>query len=130
MKKEELLSQLKAIEEKERSEAIDAAYLEYKKLEGKFYKEQNYFSYPKKKSDDWWIYIKVCKVEKDDVYFATNNVILAKVKCLCFQTDKYGTITIETKKNIYGQSLGKEITKKEFDEAFLAMSKTISGLAV
>lgn len=130
MKKEELLSQLKFIEEKERRETIDAAYPDYKKLEGKYYKEKNYFSCPKKKSDYWWMYIKVCKVEKDNLYLAINNVVLAKVECLRFQTDNYGTITIETKKNIYGNSLGKEITKKEFDKAFLAMTKTISGLAV
>jgi hypothetical protein len=124
----ELLKQLKAIEEKEFNEIIEANYPEFKKLEGKYFKYKNCYSCPQKKSDYWWLYSKVVTVEKENLYKSGENV-LATCTCWGFQTDKNGMININPIYETYTHSLGVEISKSEFEKAWKATLNELSLLS-
>ena len=127
MRKEQLLKELKAIEEAERQKMISENYEEFKKLEGKCFKFRNNYSCPEKKSDYWWMYKQVIAIPEDGIY-QTSTGVSCHLKCWTFQTDKYGASTINPDDTTYAHSLGEEITKEEFDAAFEKMIKAILNL--
>lgn len=86
-------------------------------LVGRFYKYHNSYSCPEKPSDRWWLYI---RVESVDGYC---------IKCLKFETDKYGKVEIEPRHNLSFR-LGdgyQEITAAEFNKAWRATKKKIAA---
>lgn len=90
------------------------AKTELKKYVGKFFKYQNYYSVPQNKSDYWFLYTSVLKLKG------------RYLEVVRFQTDKYGEISI-SKKSEYGiGTLGDEITKKEYLDAFKSLSAKIA----
>jgi len=129
LSKEELQKQLKAIAKAEEKAMIEEHYPEFKKLEGKCFKNKNNYSCPEKPSDYWWLYTKITEIKPDDVYDTRGNGVACHYKGYSFQTDKDGNIT--TRKEDYGyvHSLGKEIPKKEFDKAFENMISALNELS-
>lgn len=90
-----------------------------KGLEGKAFKYRNCYSCPEKPSDYWWLYIKVTKVTKDHI--ETHE----------FQTDKYGEITINLRKQhyrfLFGADSRIEIKPAEFERAWKAVQTKIGA---
>jgi len=125
--KKQLQAELKQIEEKELNELIEKHYPEFKKLEGKCFKVRNCYSCPKNKSDYWFKYIKILKIEKEDLYQSGEN-IFAHFQGWSFQTDKFGRISVEFEYNNYVNSMSKknEITNEEFKAAWLQLQEKLS----
>lgn len=84
---------------------------------GKFYKTRNNYSVPSKPSDYWWLY--ECVTRMDDGGFLWT---------MAFQTDKNGTISIEPERYAYHMQYGTEITKAEFDRAWMRLKANIIEL--
>lgn len=125
--KEQLQEELRQIEEKEFKKLIEKHYPEFKKLEGKCFKVRNGYSCPETESDYWFLYVKIQKIEKDDLYQSGEN-ILAHFHGWNFQTDKYGRISIEFGYNNYVHSMSEEneITNEEFKAAWLQLQTKLS----
>lgn len=118
--KEQLLEELKVIEEKELNDLIEKHYPEFKKLEGKCFKYKNSYSLPENESDYWFKYIKILKIEKENIN-KRNQEILCTCKTFSFQKDKYGEIKINPNDNDYVHFLIKnniEITNDEFKKEY------------
>jgi hypothetical protein len=88
-----------------------------KQYEGKYFKFRNNFSCPEKPSDYWFIFYRVDEVISPDFCYTT-----------AFQTDKYGVITIERKKQNHLNLLTIEITKKEFNNEYNKMFRKIKAI--
>lgn len=116
--KEELQEQLKAIAKKEEKEIIEKNYPEFKKYEGRFFRQSNNYGCPKKPSDYWWYYTKVIEVRPEDVYDTRGNGITSHFKGWSFQLDKYNQLTVELEKTGYIHSLGQEISQEKFNNAW------------
>lgn len=127
MNKKELLAALAEIEKKEREQMLENYYPEFKKLEGRFFKKQNNYSCPEKKSDYWWLYTKVVSVKPQDVYLSGSGVA-SHFSGWTFQTCKYKNVTIEKNAKGYVQNLGDEITEKEFNKAWNDMLLSLAKL--
>lgn len=122
--KEQLKKQLNYITKKEEKEMIEKHYPEFKKLEGTCYKTKNTYGCPKKPSDYWFLYTKITKIKREDVYDTIGNGVTCRFKGWSFQNSKYNNFSVELKKTGYVHSLGKQITEEEFIEAWnRAMSK-------
>lgn len=118
-KEEDLLSrlrkvqdQIEAIEENEELPALKQKY------EGKYFRYRNSNGFPENSPDCWWLYIRVDKV---------NNKY--DFECFCFQHDRDRKIII----NNTSLTLGfmedcREISKKQFDNAFSKFMKSISKM--
>ncbi len=107
LKVNEIRKQISKIEREEKLPSIK------KKYEGKYFKVQNCYS-----GDTYWpLYQKVEKV--DDVRW---------FKGWSFQTDSYGKISIEKEKSMTINSIGTEITKKQFDAAYKTILNRIHKL--
>jgi len=119
-KKEELQKQLDEIKKQEEKELVDKHYPEFKKFEGKCFKMRNNYSLPEVPSDYWWLYKKVVKIKKEDIYFSKCKTlkVLSYYDGYSFQTDKHGRITINKNEQGYIHGLGEEITEKEFNDAW------------
>ena len=125
--KAELQEELRQIEEKEFNELIEKHYPDFKALEGKCFKVRNCYSCPENESDYWFLYIKIQKIEKDDLYKLSDN-ILSHFHGWSFQTDKYGRISVEFDYNNYVHSMSEEneISNEEFKEAWLKLQAKLS----
>ena len=125
--KAELQEELRQIEEKEFNELIEKHYPEFKALEGKCFKVRNCYSLPETESDYWFLYVKIQKIDKDDLYKSSDN-ILSRFHGWSFQTDKYGSISVEFDYNSYVHSMSEEteISNEEFKEAWLKLQSKLS----
>lgn len=135
LNKEELQKQLNKIIENEHDALIEFAYPSFKILEGKYFKFKNSYSSPKNKTDFWFIYTKITKIEKNMLYVTgVGENVLSTYMGISFQTDKYGLHTIKKEATGYVHNLGEEITEKEFIKAWdklhseiLVMSEVIKA---
>jgi len=129
LSKEELKKQLKLISEKENQELIEKHYPEFKKLEGKCFKNRNNYSCPEKPSDYWWLYTKITEIKPEDLYDTGGNGVACHYKGYSFQTDKDGNVSTQKIDYGYVHSLQKEISEKEFDKAFENMISALNELS-
>lgn len=128
-RKHQLQKELNDIAEKERQQIIKENYPAIKKkYEGQYFRVRNCYSMAEKKSDYWFLYHKVTAIRPEDVYDINGNGIAAHCEAYCFQTDKYGNISIENKKKTYVHILGKKISKNEFNAAWNKMVDKINIL--
>jgi len=126
--KEQLQKQLNAIAWQEKKDLIKIHYPEFKKFEGRYFKVKNSYGGAEKRSDWWWLYIKVTQVNPDDVYDTGGNGVNCRCKGYSFQTCKYGNVEIDKNKRTYISSLVQEITEKEFNEAWNKLMSTLEKL--
>jgi hypothetical protein len=114
-RKEQLEAELEEIREKEFLEAVEKSYPEYKKMEGKCFKQTNSYSCPETENDYWPIYTKIIKIEKEDLYPGAYE-ILSKFTGIRFQLDITGIVSIDTEFEGYTHSFKpeEEITEPEF----------------
>ena len=125
--KAELQEELRQIEEKEFNELIEKHYPYFKTLENKCFKIKNCYSCPENENDYWFLYVKIQKIEKNDLYKLGEN-IFCQFHGWSFQTDKYGNIRIEFNLDNYVHSLPKEneISNEEFKEAWIQLQNNLS----
>lgn len=126
--KEELQKQLNKIAIAEEKEMIAKHYPEFKKFEGRYFKQRNNYSCPKKPSDYWFMYTKITEINPKDVYDTRGNGVACYFKGWTFQTCRDGHISINKEKHGYIHGLGKEITEKEFNDAWNTMIDKINSL--
>lgn len=114
-RKEELEKELKELQLRENEQMYENVYPEFKGYEGKFYKFKNNYSMPKKKSDYWFLYKQVTRVDRDDMYRSGDD-IYCNYHGWSFETDKYGNVRVELDANGYIHSLNEyeEISREEF----------------
>ncbi len=120
----DLRSQLKVVQEKIESDYRDLHYpILHDKYFGRYFK-QSYSHDGKKK---WWVYKQVISMKNTDVYPVQDGPT-----ALCgiwgFQTDLAGDIRIIRKETTYLHSLGTQIDKAEFNEAYNKMIDNINGV--
>ena len=118
--KEQLRAQLVKIEQQERKELIKNEYHNFKKLEGTFWKTRNSYGDGKK----WWYYTKITQIKPAHIYENSNGVT-SRFIGYTFQTCTYKILTVEKEKTGYIHSLGKQISKAEFNAAW---KKAMDGL--
>jgi len=85
-------------------------------LVGKCYKYRNCFSCPEAESDYWWLYVRVDKLSESGTPVTFG-----------FQTDKYGTVSIEADKHNF--TIGDDwaqISEKEFTREWNKLKKNLS----
>lgn len=124
-RKEQLQKELNAISKAEDAEIIKEHYpVIKKKFEGKFFKRRNNYSHNKQ----WWLYTKVTEIKPSDIYNTMGNGVTSHYKGWSFETTTSKQVDINQKETGYVHSLGKEITKKEFSEAWDKMIKNLPTL--
>lgn len=114
---ETLKQQARAVAEKIGRIEDAERYAQNKKLEGKAFKYRNSYSCPDKPSDYWWMYTKVLKVTRDFIHIHQ------------FQTDRYGSVTIDLEKKHYRHFHGGfvEIKSSEFERQWKALKARIGA---
>ncbi len=122
--REQLRKRLKELLENENQELIDAHYPEFKALEGKCFKSENYYSCDEER---WLLYTKVQSILPEHVYVSGENVY-SHFEGLNFQQTKDGVINIEPIKHGFVHSLGEEISAEEFDAAWDSILSEINIL--
>lgn len=122
--KEELQRQLAEIQQKEFEELIDANYPKFKALEGRFFREKNYFT----KTSPWWKYTKVLSIPKENLYCGSHGQVLSTFSGWSFEIQDGGLVCIETQKNGYAHSLGEEISEKVFQKAWVETLGKLTSL--
>lgn len=87
---------------------------------GKCYRRANSYGIPTEDSEFWWLYTKALRAENGELI------------CFQFQKDKYGQITIQPDSSFPPFSLSsfQEITDKEFEQAWLALTRWINDQLV
>ncbi len=117
--KQELLEEIRKIEQKELDELIEKQYPKLKALEGKYYKWLNSYSLPKCEEDYWYIYVKIHTINKED-FLIIDGEIHVGFEGVMFQTDIENSIRIDL--NHYGRTVGlskkQEISSEEFTQAW------------
>lgn len=123
----QLQEELRKIEEKEFQELMEKHYPEFKKLEGKCFKIKNCYSNPRNESDYWFLYIKIQKIEREDLYLLRGEDISSNFHGISFQKDKYGIVSIDFEYSNYVHSMSEEneITNKEFKTAWSQLQEDI-----
>jgi hypothetical protein len=124
LKKQQLKQELAKIEDVEQEERIQNHYPRFKKLEGKFFKKRNRYS----RGKEWLLYTKVIEIRPEDLYEAHGNKVTAHCRGYSFETDCDGKILINKKQTTYTHILGKQITEKEFNEAWNKMIDSMNSL--
>lgn len=129
--KEQLQKELQQIEELEFNELIEKNYPKFKALEGKCFKLKNNYSLPQKKNDYWFLYIKILKIEKKDLY-RSKEVVLSYFNGWSFEQDKYNIININPNYNTHVHLLSQEneITEEEFNLAWLKLLNKINKISI
>lgn len=123
--KEELQARLQAIEEKEFSDKIETDFPELKKFEGKYFKLKDTYGSGK----SWYRFISVLSVKKEDAYFIYNGKqITSTFSGISFETRPEGMSCVKTISSDYIHSLDKEISEKEFKNAFNKMMNKLWSL--
>lgn len=126
--KQELLKELAKIEKQELKELINREYPKFKKLEGACYKIRNSYGARNDRESDWFLYIKVCKINKSDLYRGANG-ILAYFTGVSFQTDNNNQATINFKERTYlhlytdSQKITEEHFNRELDKLKARINK-------
>lgn len=125
-KKEQLQKELNSIQEKEQKEIVSKHYPIFKKkYQGKCFKMKNHYGNPRKRSDYWFVYIKVTEIKPEDIYDTRGNGVTSHYTGWQFQTDSSYNVSIQKKETGYIHSLGQQIPESEFNEAW---DKVINGL--
>lgn len=93
-----------------------------KKYEGKYFKYDNGYN----REQRWTMYTKVVEIKPEHIYDTRGNEVTSCYNGWNFQTDTNGQITISCEKNGYAHSLQKEISEKEFNEAWNKMIEKIN----
>jgi RAB protein geranylgeranyltransferase component A len=121
--KKQLQDELNAILEQEIELMRNKHYpIFQKKYEGKFFKTINSYG---GNTPSWWVYTKITKIKKEDIYYSANEKVLCSYLGWNFQTCSMSNVTVERINHGYIHSLGKEISEKEFNEAW---NKTMDSL--
>ena len=120
--KEELIKKLRKIEEKEKIELIEKFYPQLKSFEGKCFRIKNSYGSGK----NWWMYVIIKKVEKNDAYLS-GETVLSTFSGISFQTDCFGNMRIEPKFTTFIHSMSEkdEITRKQFNLEFLKLQSKL-----
>lgn len=116
------------IEERDQILIAENYELFKRQFEGKFFKLRNNYSCPETKEDYWFLYTHITSITEESLYASCDGRVLCHCNGWSFQTDKYGNISISKVENGYTHSVGKEITKKEFDSAYELMLSKIQQL--
>lgn len=124
-RKEYLKKELKELIETEEKEIIKEHFPEFQRMIGKCFKIRNSYSCPEKPSDSWFLYVRITDIKEKDLYVASSGECLCSYSGFSFQTDKYGSVKIDTKDSGYVHSLGEEIPELEFEKAWNKMIKKI-----
>lgn len=112
--KERLQAKLKEIERHEKNEIIRLHYPEFKKYEGRYFKNKNSYG---GSSKTWYYYTKVVSIKPEYVYDTKGNGVASHFDGYRFEYYD-GSISIERVERRYIHSLEKEITEKEFNKAW------------
>jgi len=123
--KEELQQQLKAIQTEEDNKIIKEALPYFESFKGKCFKSKDYYSGEK----SWWRYIKVLDVNESCIYVSGGRA-LSNYKGVYFQTDSYGTTTINQEEDGYIHTIEDytEITKEDFNKEVGKMISNVSNI--
>lgn len=122
---EKLKKQLQEIAEEKLNKVIKDNYPIFKeKYEGKFFKIENSYSSIEK----WWLYTKVTEIKPSHIYIGYKDAVLCNFDGFSFQTNVDKVITIESNKFGFTHSLGKEISEKEYNDAWNKMIDNINKL--
>lgn len=90
-----------------------------KKYLGKYFKYRNSYSCPENENDYWFVYSHIVGISNDCDLIVNS-----------FQTDKYGKITIQIKKEIPESVIGVPCTPKEFILQYEKMLKNIKEIEI
>ena len=123
--KNKLIKQLSGIREKEWAMLVDKHYPKFKQMEGKCFKCVNSYGQGK----DWTLYKKVVKIEKENLYMGSNEV-LSFFSGWQFEVRNDGGIYVKEIKSGFIHGLGNEITEREFNAAYNKMITLLNKISL
>jgi hypothetical protein len=84
---------------------------------GKFYRARNNYSCPEKRSDYWWVYAEVTRMDEFGMLYATE-----------IQTDRHGNISIRFDSCIHHAQSWSPTTRYAYVKAWAKMLAKVKGL--
>ena len=82
---------------------------------GKTFRTRNNFSCPKKRSDYWWQYAKVTRMDEGGMLYAT-----------IFQTDQFGNVTVSYDSCVHHAQYYTPCPATDFNKAWRALLKKLN----